>query len=81
MLARTLFSHQELEGKSQPEMHQMLYTVGVNWAERDTWEKHGIGVYRIEDMGWYVDKSIPVFTQDRKWLQKKIPRYPRAIDV
>ena len=32
MLARTYFSHKELQGKSQSDIHEMLYQKNVNWA-------------------------------------------------
>ena len=33
MLAQSEFSHKELEGKSQADMHEMLYWRGINWAD------------------------------------------------
>ncbi len=32
MVAQSQFSHKELQGKSTPEMHEMLHTKGINWA-------------------------------------------------
>jgi tRNA(His) 5'-end guanylyltransferase len=33
MLARSEFSHKELHGKGQAEMHEMLHGRGINWAK------------------------------------------------
>lgn len=42
MVAQGNFSHKELQGKSTPEMHEMLHTKGVNWATDFTdGEKNG----------------------------------------
>lgn len=42
MVAQHHFSHKELNGKSTPEMHEMLHTKGVNWATDYTdGEKNG----------------------------------------
>ena len=41
MLARSVFSHKELMGKKNADMHEMLYSKGINWAELDNIEKNG----------------------------------------
>lgn len=41
MLARAHFSHQQCENKKTPELHEMLYAVGVNWATMDEQLKNG----------------------------------------
>jgi len=41
MLASSYFSHKELQGKSQPDMHQMLYEKGVNWTDLNDRLKNG----------------------------------------
>lgn len=41
MLAGSHFSHKQLHGKKQPDMHQMLHEVGVNWADLTPREKNG----------------------------------------
>jgi tRNA(His) 5'-end guanylyltransferase len=32
MVAQSIFSHKELHGKSQSDMHEMFYKKGINWA-------------------------------------------------
>jgi len=41
MLARNHFSDKELHKKNTRDMHEMLYTVGVNWAELEQVWKNG----------------------------------------
>ncbi len=41
MLARAHFSHAQLTGKKMADMHDMLYGVGVNWAQLDSRLKNG----------------------------------------
>lgn len=46
MLAQSLFSHSELQGKSQSQMHEMLHTKGVNWNDYPAWAKRGTWITR-----------------------------------
>ncbi|MHB8600882.1 MAG: tRNA(His) guanylyltransferase Thg1 family protein [Ktedonobacteraceae bacterium] len=46
MLARAHFSHRECEHKKVPELHEMLYTKGVNWANLDDQLKNGTFLLR-----------------------------------
>lgn len=41
MLSRSHFSHKELNGKKTEDMHEMLHSVGVNWADLDPIYKNG----------------------------------------
>lgn len=41
MLARSHFSHKQLDGKNRQEMHEMLYSVGVNWNDLPDHWKNG----------------------------------------
>lgn len=39
MLAQAYFSHQELHQKNQAAMHEMLHSIGINWADLpDKWK-------------------------------------------
>lgn len=42
MLAQHHFSHRELQGKNQADMHEMLHGIGVNWAKLPDVDKTGI---------------------------------------
>jgi tRNA(His) guanylyltransferase len=49
MVAQSNFSHKELHGKSQSDMHEMLHTKGVNWATDFTdGEKNGRFIHKEE---------------------------------
>lgn len=41
MLSRAHFSHKELHGKRRQDMHEMLHSKGVNWADLDPHLKNG----------------------------------------
>lgn len=72
-LCQAHFSHKQLHGMGQKEMHDMLHGIGINWNDCPTVEKRGRGITRSE-RGWRVDDEIPVWTQDRAWLSARIPR-------
>lgn len=70
MLAQYHFSHKELQGKRNNEMQDMLMLgKGVNWNDIDTWKKRGSCVVRVDGQ-WVIDDSIPIFTQDREYIQR-----------
>ena len=72
-LCQSHFSHKQLHGKSQADMHEMLHGIGLNWNDLPADQKRGRGIVRGE-RGWAVDGEIPVWTQDRTWLTSRIPR-------
>jgi tRNA(His) guanylyltransferase len=41
MLAQSHFSHKELQGKKKSEQHEMLHSIGVNWADETPAHKNG----------------------------------------
>lgn len=66
MLGRFYFSHKEMEGKSNSEIQDMLMLQhGVNWNNIRTWMKRGSCV---DYAG--VDENIPIFTQDRNYIEQ-----------
>ena len=76
MLARTLYSHNELEGKGTEAIHEMLHQKGVNWNDLPPFQKRGRGIVYNQDEGWSVDQALPVWTQERGWLRSRIPLLP-----
>lgn len=70
--ARSYFSHHQLEGKSVSDIHEMFHGVGFNWNNEQPLYKRGYGVTK-ENGGWVVDQAIPVFTEDRNYLQSMLP--------
>lgn len=48
MLCRAHFSHKEMQNKTQADMHEMLHSVGVNWAELASHLKNGRAFFTQE---------------------------------
>ena len=77
MLAQHHFSHRELQGKSGPEMQELLHSErGINWNDQPSAFKRGRTIIH-DDNGWEVEPDIPIFTtpEGREWLRRRIPRY------
>ena len=84
-LGQAHFSHSELKGKSCNEVQDMLMLQkGINWNDLPVQLKRGsccVKETRIINKGtpregvrnqWVVDASIPVFTQDRGYIESRI---------
>jgi tRNA(His) guanylyltransferase len=76
-LCQSLFSHQELHGKGQAEMHEMLHTRGLNWNDCSIPEKRGVCVVHAPSTnevpgGWFVDEEIPIFSQNRTYIDRLV---------
>ena len=88
LLAGAYASHKQLHAKSVTDRHEIIHKAGDNWAKHPVRFKHG-GVVRrffkttdIEIMHgiaahsqWKVDEETPVFTRDREYLRRMIPRH------
>lgn len=73
-LAQSHFSAKQLHGVNNAQMQEMLFRVkGINWNGRPIEEKRGRAAVR-EEMGWRIDREIPIFTADRAYLSARIPR-------
>lgn len=77
------FSHKELQGKSCNDIQDMLFLEkGVNWSEDyATVFKRGSCCIKDHDYdeygvdwgeGWRIDTEIPVFTQNRNYINKLV---------
>ena len=72
MIGRKYFSHKQLHGKNNSEVQDMLMLEhGVNWNDYAVWKKRGACVNREED-GFYPDNSIPIFTQNRNYIERHL---------
>jgi tRNA(His) 5'-end guanylyltransferase len=70
MLARSLFSHKEVENKSNLEMKEMVKTKGEDWDYLDDWIRRGRVVFRNP-----ITVDIPPrFEEDRGYINKLV--YP-----
>ena len=68
MLGQCNFYHKELQGKSCNDIQDMLMTQkGINFNDMPTEFKRGV-CCRKNDNGWVIDKEIPIFTQDRDYI-------------
>ena len=85
MVGQANFSHKELQGKSCNDIQDMLMLEkNINWNDFPTVKKRGsccakTGVNTVVDvktgekkerLTWEIDKEIPIFTQDRNYIDK-----------
>lgn len=71
MLGQCNFSHKELQKKSCNDIQDMLMTQkGVNFNDMPTEFKRGVCCRKDEDSKWVIDKEIPIFTQDREYVER-----------
>lgn len=74
MLGQSLYSHKELQGKNTDQVQEMCFQKGKNWNDVQTCYKRGTVTHRDDNGNWFINKEIPVFTQDRSFLSNKIPK-------
>jgi tRNA(His) guanylyltransferase len=82
-VAQSLYSHNELKGKSTNEMQEMIYQKGINWNDYDFRKKRGAIIKKVErEVGEGEYKTIrskwevvdtPNFSQDKDFLLNIIP--------
>lgn len=86
MLGQYVFSHKELQNKSCNDIQDMLMLLeGINFNDMPTEFKRGVCCIKkdvtnviafgqvvdtIERPHWVLDKEIPIFTQDREFIEK-----------
>jgi len=65
------FSHKELHKKSVNMIQEMLFSdKGINWNDFPTTQKRGSCCVKNDDGQWVIDEEIPIFTQDRNYVEK-----------
>ena len=87
MVGQANFSHKELQNKSCNKIQDMLMLEkDINWNDFPTVQKRGscctkTGLHTVVDMKtgeqkerfvWKIDKEIPIFTQDRNYIERWI---------
>lgn len=81
MVAQSIFSEKELNRKNTKQQQEMIFQkTGINWNNYDTVYKRGSCIvkesYLINETTkrtrWIVDKDIPIFTQDRNYIDKYV---------
>ena len=85
MVAQANFSHKQLQNKSCDELQEMLWQEkNINWNDFETVKKRGscctkTGKHTVIDIQtgeqkerlvWEIDTEIPIFTQDRNYIEK-----------
>ena len=81
MLGQCNFPHKELQGKSCNDIQDMLMLQkGINFNDMPTEFKRGVCCIKKEvpctdrligyKLDWVLDKEIPIFTQDRNYIEK-----------
>lgn len=85
MLARSIYTHKELHEKNTSMLQEMCFQRGFNWDKCLTWQKRGFCVTKqtiihregqpenevmVPETFWSPDYNIPVFTQDREYIEK-----------
>lgn len=75
-VAQSLYSHKELQGRKGDELQEMIFQKGYNWNDWPVHQKRGRCVRRVVDPDyenrseWSVDRNIPIFTQDRAYIEQ-----------
>ena len=87
MVGQANFSHKELQNKSCDKIQDILMLEkSINWNDFPTVQKRGscctkTGIHTVVDMKtgeqkerlvWEIDKEIPIFTQDRNYIERWI---------
>lgn len=73
MYAQSFYSHKELNGKSQVDMHNMIYAKGKNWNSLSNGFKRGRTVTKALLNGEWTMGSLD-FIKDRESLRRLIPK-------
>ena len=80
MVAQSLFSHRQLQNKNCDQLQEMMFQEhNINWNDYPTVYKRGSCVtkeqYTENDVTrsrWVVDTNIPIFTQDRNYIDRLV---------
>lgn len=71
-LAQANFSHKSLQGLNVNQVQDKLVNEkGINWNDQPTEFKRGICCIKTNE-GWKIDKEIPIFTEDRNYIERYI---------
>lgn len=78
MYGRHFYSHKDLQGLNNNQIQDLLMLeLGKNWNDLPTWMKRGSSLYQDPQWSWCssgprykVDNEIPIFTQDRNFIEQ-----------
>lgn len=72
-VAQSLFSHKEIQGiNSKDIQNKMLIEKDINWNNYSTVCKRGCCAIKDDEGKWILDTEIPIFTEDRDYIDKLI---------
>lgn len=71
MIGRAYFTHKELENKNGKEIVDMLDNIKVDYYSFSTCEKRGTCCIKT-NKGWELDTEIPIFKEDKDYIEKLI---------
>lgn len=72
-VAQSLYPHKELQGINKNDLqNKMLTEKNVNWNNFPTTCKRGCCAIKDESGKWFIDEEIPIFTDDRDYINKLI---------
>jgi tRNA(His) 5'-end guanylyltransferase len=84
MWTRSLYSHKECHGKNVPSMKEMCAATGKPWEDLTPTIRKGRCVRKHycpvsgERMGWKVDTDVPMFGEDRAYVEDLLALEPEG---
>lgn len=80
MVGQANFSHKQLQNKNCNQIQEMLFQEkGINFNDLPIYQKRGACITKesyskegAERTRWVIDKNIPIFTQDRDYIEKYV---------
>lgn len=77
MLAQSMFSQKELNGKCQSELHEMMFENGTNWNDLPGYLKNGTCITKTCG-GFWEAGDAPIFKSDRYYINRFV--FPSGIE-
>ncbi len=72
-VAQSLFSHKQIQGINSKDLqNKMLTEKDVNWNNYPTVCKRGCCAIKNSEGKWVLDKEIPIFTEDRNYIDRLV---------
>lgn len=74
MVARSLYSHKELQNANSAKLQEMIHEKGQNWNDYPIDCRRGAFIIRnLETRRWFVDREGPILSQDRDYFFSHVP--------
>ncbi len=81
MVARSMYPHKELHKMGNSQLQDMIFKKGTNWNDLPVSQRRGRCIVKEQfakdgavRSKWIVDNEIPIFSQDRAYIEKWV--YP-----